>query len=173
MTSLTRWRGSGRNRTWRSPSGGDEGGAALGLVIARTRPAFEDGTYRPEVVDEHVEHAQQQHQHDGAELSLEANDDHDAGDEAKQTNDHTPQAPLAGEDEPDEEEDQQNASRELDVHLAVLLVELRQSRGHELLADPRIGQDHEKTADDTEVAEEEVEIKDESVSEALGDDDQQ
>lgn len=76
---------------------------------------------------------------------------------------------MASKDEPDEQEDQQHAPGELDVHLAVLLVELRQAGGDEPLADPRVRDDHEQAADDAEVAEEEVEVRDEAVADCLGD----
>lgn len=129
--------------------------------------------YSPEIINQHVKHGQQQNQQNRAPLGLEADDDHDAGDQAEQADHDAPEAPLAGEDEADEQEDQQHAAGELDVHLAVLLVELGQAGGDELLADPRVREHHEQPADDAEVAQEEVQVEDQAVAEALDHDDGQ
>lgn len=128
-------------------------------------------TYSPEVINQHVENAQQHDQKDSAPLGLESNNDHNTRNETEQADNDSPQTPLAGEDKADEEEDQEHTTSELDVHLAVLLVQLRQSGWDELLAHPRVRQHHEQTTDDTQVAEEEVEIEDETVSETLRDHD--
>lgn len=77
---------------------------------------------------------------------------------------------MAGEDKSNEEENQQHTTSKLDVHLAVLFIQLGQSGWDELLADPRVGENHEQTADDAEIAQEEVEIKDETITETLCDD---
>ena len=82
-------------------------------------------TYRPEIVNDDVEDAQDHNEDNGAELRLEANNDHDAGHRANQDDQDAPKAPLAHGDEADEQEDQQHATSELEVHLAVFLVELR------------------------------------------------
>ena len=100
-------------------------------------------TYRPEVVDKDVEDAQDGDEDDGAPLGLETHNDHDAGDESDHDDRHATNAPLAGEDEANEQENEQDAAGELEVHLAVLLVELGQAGGRELFADPAVGQDHE------------------------------
>jgi hypothetical protein len=121
----------------------------------------------PEVVDQKVEDAEDDDEHDGAELCLETNDDHDAGHESKQANADPPEAPVAAEDEADEEEDEQDTASELEVHLAVLLVEGRETSRGELLADPRVGKHHQETAHDGQVAQEEVEVEDQPVSETL------
>ena len=128
-------------------------------------------TYRPEVVDKDVENAQDGDEDDGAPLGLETNNDHHAGNETDHDNRHATNAPLAGEDEANEQENEQHATGELEVHLAVLLVELGQAGGRELFADPAVGQDHEQAAHDTQVAQEEVEVEDQAVAERLGDND--
>ena len=122
-------------------------------------------TYRPEVVDKDVENAQDGDEDDGAPLGLETNNDHHAGNETDHDNRHATNAPLAGEDEANEQENEQHATGELEVHLAVLLVELGQAGGRELFADPAVGQDHEQAAHDTQVAQEEVEVEDQAVAE--------
>lgn len=93
-------------------------------------------TYRPEVVDKHVENAQQNNQYDSTPLCLEPNNDHDGGDKSQETDKDSPERPGAREDKADKEEDQQNSSCELDVHLAILLFKLRETGGHKLLANP-------------------------------------
>lgn len=128
-------------------------------------------TYSPEVVDKDVEHAQNGDENDGAPLGLEANDNHDASNETDQDDGNATNAPLASEDEANEQEDEQNTASELEVHLAILLIELRKTGRSELFADPAVRKDHEQTAHDTEVAQEEVEVEDEAVAEGLGDDD--
>lgn len=84
-------------------------------------------SYRPEVVDEDVEAAKDDDQHNGAEFGLEANHDHDTGHETKNGHNDTPDIPLAAKDEADEEKDEQHATSELEVHLAILLVNLGQT----------------------------------------------
>ncbi|GMF72822.1 unnamed protein product [Aspergillus oryzae] len=98
---------------------------------------------RQDLEEINVEDTQQHHQDDSAPLSLESHNDHDACDEAKQTDQNAPEAPLAGEHKSDEEEDEQDTTSELN------------------------------TANNTQVAQEEIEIEDESISEALGDNDTQ
>lgn len=137
-----------------------------------TIPTEQDqATYRPEVVNQNVENAQQHHQQNGTPFSLETHNNHDACHQSEQADNDAPQAPLAGEHESDKQEDQEHPASKLDVHLAVFLIELGQTGGHELLAHPRVRQHHEQTTNDTQVAEEEVEIEDETVTETLGDDD--
>lgn len=82
-------------------------------------------TYSPEVIDQHVKDTQDDNKHDSTELRLEAHNDHNASDETQKCNNHSPDAPCAAEDESDEEEDQQDSTSELEVHLAILLINLR------------------------------------------------
>lgn len=128
-------------------------------------------TYRPEVVDKDVENAQDGDEDDGAPLGLETNNDHHAGNETDHDDRHATNAPLAGEDEANEQENEQHATGELEVHLAVLLVERGQAGKGLCLADPRVGEHHEQTTADGEVAEKEVEVEDEAIAERLEDDD--
>lgn len=125
----------------------------------------------PEVVDQKVENAENNNQHDGAELGLESHNDHDACDESEQADADSPEVPVAAEDEANEEEDEQDTASELEVHLAVLLVKLGETSRSKLLADPRVGKDHEKTSHDGQIAKEEVEVEDEAVAETLEDND--
>lgn len=128
-------------------------------------------THSPEVVDQDVEDAEDNNQEGGAVLGLETDNDHDASASSQEANHNTPDGPLAAEDEADEEEDQENTTSQLEVHLPVLLINLGETGKGLGLADPGIGQNHEKTADDGQVSEEEVEVEDQAVSKSLGDND--
>jgi hypothetical protein len=122
---------------------------------------------RPEVVDQDVEHTEDNDQQNRAELGLEPYNHHDAGHEANQADKDSSKAPVAAEDKANEEEDEQHATRKLEVHLAVLLVELRQAGGREPLAHPRIRQDHQEPAHNRQITQEEVEVKDQPIPNAL------
>lgn len=96
-------------------------------------------TYRPEVVDENVENAQNDDKHHATELRFESNHDHDAGDQAEQANDHPPEGPCPGEDKADEEKNQQHSSTKLEVHFPVLLIERGKTRRCKSFPDPAVG----------------------------------
>ena len=125
------------------------------------------GVQSPPVVDVEVEDAQNEHQHDRRELGLETNNNHDASNETEQASHNSPETPVTAENEADEEEDEQDTSSELEIHLLVLLVELRKTSRSELLANPGVGQDHHQTAHNGKVAEEEVQVENETISDAL------
>lgn len=124
----------------------------------------------PEVVDEEVEDGEDDDQQGGAELGLEANDNHDAGDGADERDKDPAESPGAAEDEAHKEEDEENTSGKLEVHLAVLLVKLGNAGEGLGLADPRVGEDHDKTANDGKVSEEEVDVEDQAIAESLRND---
>ena len=128
-------------------------------------------TYRPEVVDEDVEHAQQHHQQDGTQFRLEPNHNHDTSHEPKHANNNPPNAPISRKDEPDEQENQQYPSAKLYIHLAVLFIDTRQAGECNSLPDPAVTQHHEQSAHDREIAQEEVQVEDQAVAECLDNDD--
>lgn len=130
-------------------------------------------TYAPEVVDKQIENAQDDNQHDGAPLGLEADDDHDASHSADHDDQYAPEAPVAREDKADKQKDEQDASGELKVHFAVLFVDLWQSCRGKLLPNPRIRQDHQEPANHGQVPQEEVEVEYQTISDGLSDDDAQ
>lgn len=127
-------------------------------------------THSPEVVHKQVEDAQNDDQHDGAPLCLESYHNHDASNQTKDADGYPPEAPVTSKDEANKEENKQDSTRELEIHFTVLLVNLRQTGGCELLAHPAVGQDHEQSAHDGEVAQEEVEVEDEPVAKSLHND---
>ena len=127
-------------------------------------------TYGPEIVHNQIENTQNDNEKSRAELGLESNNYHDTGTGAQDGDSNTPDGPLAAENKADEQEDEQHTSGQLEVHLAVLLIELGQASESLSLAHPRVRQDHEQTANDGQVAEEEVQVEDEAVAKGLGHD---
>lgn len=67
------------------------------------------------VVDQHVKDAQKRHQEARRVLGLETNSDHDARAETDNRDEHASDGPVALEDKADEEEDEQNATSELEA----------------------------------------------------------
>lgn len=128
-------------------------------------------TYSPEVVDEHIEDAKDDDQQRGAPLRLEAHHDHDACKKADDRDNDSANGPRSTENKAHKEEDKQHATGELEVHLAVLLLKLGQAGKDLGLAHPGIGQNHEETTHNGQVAQEEVHVENETVSKGLGDDD--
>lgn len=128
-------------------------------------------TYSPEVVDQDIENAQNDNQQSGAKLGLEAHHNHDTSQQSEQADNDSPDTPVTAEHEANEQEDQQHSAGKLEVHLAILLLELRETGKGLRLAHPRVRQNHQQTAHDRQVAQEEVEVEDEAVAERLGDDD--
>ena len=118
-------------------------GQRLEEVVLRKVPVLVVFVQGPEVVDHEVEDGQDNHQHYSAELCLEAHNHHDAGDKTECANKNSAKAPLAGENESDEQEDEKYPSGELDIHLAIFLVDLGKTCWRKLLAHPAIGQYHE------------------------------
>lgn len=78
---------------------------------------------------------------------------------------------MASEDKSNKEEDQKNTASQLEVHLAILLVESRESGKSLGLAHPRVRQDHEEATNDGKISEEEVEIEEQAIAESLGNND--
>ena len=128
-------------------------------------------SYRPPVVDQNIEYTQNHHKDNGTPLRLKAHRDHHTRHQPNANHNDPPKTPGPGKHESTDQEYQQHASSKLEVHLAILLVDLRQAGGGELLAHPAVRQDHEQSAHDAEVAEEEVEVEDQAVAERLRDDD--
>lgn len=161
-----------RSRIWRNPCGGGARVAVNGCQFGDSHAAeIHHVTHRPEIVHQEIEYTEDDHEHHGAELGLEPHHHHHTGHEAEQADNDPAEPPVPGKDESNEQKDQQHPSRELEVHLAVLLIHLRQPGGRELLPHPAVGQHHQETTHDAEVAEEEIQVEDETVAESLGDDD--
>ena len=105
-------------------------------VQVRKCASFRGSTYSPEVVDKNIEDAKNDNQQGGAELGLEADNNHDASHETDQRDQNAPNGPLAAEYEADEEENQQDTAGQLEVHLAVLFLKLGKTREDLGLAHP-------------------------------------
>ena len=127
-------------------------------------------TDRPEIVDENIENAQDHHKDDGTPLRLEADDHHDAGYSTDRNDNEAPEVPLARRHKANEQENQQNAAGQLEVHLAIFLVKLGQAGGSEALAHPAVGEGHDQSSQDADIAEEKVQIEDQAVTNGLDDD---
>lgn len=126
-------------------------------------------THSPEVVHQNVEDTQNKDQEGGAELGLESDNNHHTGNQTNDRHTNSPDGPFSAEHKADEEENEEDTAGQLEVHLSVLLIELRQASENLGLPDPRVGQNHNQATNDREVTEEEVEVKDQAVSEGLGD----
>nr|POE47778.1 hypothetical protein CFP56_01109 [Quercus suber] len=127
-------------------------------------------SYRPEVVDEDVEDAQNHDEDDRAPLRLESNHHHDACHSAQHDDEDSTHTPLPCEDKTDEQENQEHSPGELEVHFAILFVKLGEASRSESFADPRIGKYHEQTAHDRKIAQEKVQVEDQAVTQRLCDD---
>ena len=166
---------SGRNRTLQSPFEDVAGGATYEIISkARERGTLmgmKGFSHRPEVIHEQVKNAQNDNEHDGAEFRLESYNNHHTRYKAQDADENAPEAPFPGKNKPDEEEYQQHAPSELEVHLPVLLINLRQSCWSKFLPHPGIREHHKKTAHNREIAEEEVQVKYKAITERLGNND--
>lgn len=125
--------------------------------------------HRPEVVHDNIEYAENHHQHNRAPLRLEAHRDHHACHGTDGDHDYTAESPLACEYEANKQEDEQDSAGELEVHLAVLLVKLWETGRRKLLAYPAVGEHHDQAAHNRKVAQEKVDVEDESIAQCLCD----
>lgn len=128
---------------------------------------------RPKVIDEDVEDGEEEDEEHGRPLCLEANRDHDAGNETQERSQDTDERPFAVESGADKEEDEQNATRELEIRAAVAFRQLGQGSKHALLLGLRVGQDHDKATDNGQVTQEKGEVENKTVPQCLRDHDAQ
>lgn len=127
--------------------------------------------HRPKVVDKQVENTQNHDQEARAPPSLESNHHHDASAQAEHRDNDSCERPFALNDESDEKEDEQHSACKLEVDLAVGFAQAWQTgKDVVLLGRETVGENHEQTTNYREVAEEEVEIENETVTETLDDD---
>jgi len=125
----------------------------------------------PPIIGKYVEDGQQYNQEGCGPLGLETNSDHDAGGEAEQRHEDTTDAPRTLEDKANEEEDQEDTASKLEVFPPVILSHARNAGKKLLSRTQSVTKDHEQATDDGKVAEEEVEVEDETIAKALNDDD--
>ena len=143
----------------------------------------------PPVVDKDVEDAEDEDEERGRPLGLEADGNHRARGETDERHKEPSDAPLAAEGEANEEENEQDASRKEEaskftcqenrsisrfgrdlLFLAVVLRKGGETSKEFLARVHRIAEDHEEATDDAEVAEEEVEVENEAITECLDND---
>lgn len=115
--------------------------------------------HTPKVVDQQVHHTEHENQEDSRQPSLETHNNHDASYKSNHREHYPGQAPLTMEDEADKEEDEQDSSGQLEVLASIRLGKRWQSCKELFLLRQRIRDDHQKSTDDTQISEEEVEIK--------------
>lgn len=148
--------------------------------------------YGPPVIGKHVEHAENEDQERSGPFSFEANGNHGTCGETDDRNEDASDGPGALDDESEEKEDKQNTSGEEEanktksvrkivvcssdvcINLLFLPVGLTNRWNASKCSLPTqhgITEDHEQTTDDTQVPQEETQVKDKTVSEALNDDD--
>jgi len=126
--------------------------------------------HAPPVVNEHVEDTQNHHEEDGGPLGFEADGDHPAGSETEKGDNHSCDAPCALDAESEEQEDEEDTASEQEIFFAVGFTDRRETSEEFPSRDHRFTEDHDKSADDAQVAEEEIEVENEAISKALNDD---
>jgi hypothetical protein len=143
----------------------------------------------PEVVGKRIEDAEDDDQEGCGPPGLEADCNHGAGGETEDGDEQPGDTPLSLDDETDEEEDEEYTTGEEEARWqegyrsetiggnhttnalfsTVRLADGRQTGKQLLSCNHRFTEDHEKTADDREVAKEEGQVEDETVTETLDD----
>jgi len=124
----------------------------------------------PPIVDEHVERAQDQDKESGRPLGLEPYRNHTARPQAYDRHQHSPDPPLSLNDEPQKEEDEQDATGEKEVFLSVIFADGRKSGERSSSGDHRVAEDHEQSTDHTQVAQEEIKVENQAITQSLRDD---
>jgi hypothetical protein len=144
----------------------------------------------PPVVGKHVEHAQDEHEERGRPLGLEPYRNHTARAQPNDRHEHPPDAPLSLNHESQKEEDEQDPTgkkeaanqrvnsleitwsciRSALLFLSVVLADVWKSSKRSSSGDHRVAKDHEQSTNHTQVAQEEVEVENESITEPLRDD---
>lgn len=122
---------------------------------------------RPPVVDDDVKEREDNNERPTGPLGLEPNSNHRTGAEAEHAHYRASDAPCPLEDKAEEEEDEEDATGKQEVLPAVVLAERGQTGKACVARDHAFREDHEETTDDREIAQEEVEVEDETVAEAL------
>jgi len=126
--------------------------------------------HAPPVVNKHVEHAQNHHEEDGGPLGFEADGYHPAGTETEKGDDHSCDAPCALDAEPEEQEDEEDTASEQEIFFAISFTDRREASKELPSRDHRFTENHDESTDDAQITEEEIEVEDEAITEALDDD---
>jgi len=107
---------------------------------------------------------------DGRPLGFKADSYHDAGGKTEQRDNHSGDAPLALDDESKEQEDKEHSTGKQEVFFAVSFTHGRESSEEFLPCNHCLAEDHDETANNAQIAKEEVEIENETVTETLNND---
>jgi hypothetical protein len=143
----------------------------------------------PPVIGEHVEHAQDQDEESGRPLRLESHRNHPARTQPDDRHKHSSDAPLSLDDESQKQEDEQDTTGEKEtanqinirilfpwwcqifsLFLPVVLADGWKPGKRSSSGDHRVTEDHEQSTNDAQVAQEEIDVENEAVSESLNDD---
>lgn len=134
---------------------------------------FEEITLRvlvmnaPPVVNEYVEDGEEDDQESSRPFRLESKDNHDTSRQTNEGKCETNKRPLSLESNSNEKEDEKYTSGQLEVFPPVVITQARQSCKVVLALNHGFRKDHEKSANDGEVAQEEIDVKDETISKSL------
>ena len=123
--------------------------------------------YRPEVVHEQIEDAQDDHQYNGTQLGLQPDHDHHTRYESDHTDQNPPEAPVTSKHEANKKEDEQHTTSKLNVHLPVLLLNLGKAGENSGLLDEAITKDHQESSHHRQIPQKEVEVENQSVTKGL------
>jgi len=124
----------------------------------------------PPVVRKHVEHAQDEDEETGRPLGLEPDGNHTACTQPDDRHEYSSKAPLSLNNESQEEEDEQNATGEEEVFLSVVLADGWKTGKRCSTGDHRVTEYHEQSTNNAQVAQEEIEVENEAVTETLNND---
>lgn len=142
-------------------------GQGLEEVVLEEVPLRVSSVDTPPIVNEDVEDAQKSDKETGAPLGLEADGDHDTGAQTNDGDDDTGERPVALEDETNEKEDEEDSAGKLEVLASVSLAQSGQASEELLVLLQRVGENHEKSSNNTKIAKEERKVEKETVTNAL------
>jgi len=123
----------------------------------------------PPVVGEHVEDTQDDDEEYRRPFGLKADSYHDAGRETKNGDEYTSNAPSSLKNKTEEQEDEKDATGKEEIFLAICFADCGNSCEKLLAAKHGVAEHHYKSTDDAKVAEEEVEVENETIAETLND----
>lgn len=126
----------------------------------------------PPGIDRKVESSQHDNQEESALFRLVPNCDQQARNQTTRTDHPFRPSSLTVEDETEEEENEENSTKELEVFLAILIVDPHRWHTDQvrLFSRESVRESHEESTDHGEVAKEEGEVENQAVSETLRDD---
>jgi len=126
--------------------------------------------HTPPIVGEHIKYAQHEDQKGSGPFGFEANSNHNASTKSKDGNEYATDTPFTLKDKAKEQEDKENAASQKEVFFTICFADRGEASEQLLSGDHRIAEDHEQATNNAQITEEEVEIEDETITEALDND---